>query len=764
MKKLNATALVLALAMPALTSLEVEAAWDLPPLDKVLNYQPRLPLQVYTADGMEIAQFGAERRRFVPIGKIPKLMQDAVIAVEDARFREHNGIDPKGVARALLSMITGGRTQGASTITQQMTRTVLLSQERTVQRKAKEIVLALKIEESLSKDRILEIYMNEIFLGQRAYGFAAAAQTYFGKTLDKLSIAETAMLAGLPQNPYYANPVANLDRAVARQHLVLERMQVTGVISAAQAAAARAEKLVIRPRLDTPIHAEHVAEMARRVVVERFGAEAYSNGLRVVTSLRAADQQAGWAAVRRAVLAYDRKGSWRGPEDQETLPRLDAEQEVRSAAQLLREHRDDETLRVAIVLAASPKELRVQLASGERVSLSGEGLRWAQPGLAPKAPAALALRRGAIVRVQSQGGAWAISQWPQVEAGLVALDPATGRVRALVGGFDFAHQPFNHVTQAWRQPGSSFKPFLYSSAFEHGVMPATVIDDAPFTSAEGWSPQNSDGRFDGPMTLREALARSKNLVSVRLAQQVGAGTARDWAGRFGLDPARQPDNLTLAMGAGSVTPMQLAGAYATLANGGWNQAPVVIERVTDAQGKVLFEAPPAPPLAEERRAVPARNVFLTDSLLNDVTRVGTAARAQRQLKRGDIYGKTGTTNDVVDAWFAGFQPSIAAVAWMGFDEPRSLGSHESGGALALPMWLDYMAVALRNVPIAPASPPPAGLVRQGDDWLYEEWAGGGWVGHIGADASVSRIAPPVPVELPDATGSQLRTREQGGSP
>jgi penicillin-binding protein 1A len=295
-------------------------------------------------------------------------------------------------------------------------------------------------------------------------------------------------------------------------------------------------------------------------------------------------------------------------------------------------------------------------------------------------------------------------------------------------------------------------------------MPSTVIEDAPFTSADGWSPQNSDGRFEGPMTLREALAKSRNLVSVRLAQQVGSGTAREWAGRFGLDPARQPDNLTLAMGAGSVTPMQLAAAYATLANGGWYQAPVVIERITDAQGKALFETAPALPLGEERRAVPARNVFLTDSLLNDVTRVGTAARAQRQLQRSDIYGKTGTTNDAVDAWFAGFQPSIAAVAWMGFDEPRSLGSHESGGGLALPMWLDYMAVALRGVPVAPTAPPPTGLVRDGDDWLYEEWASGGWIGQIGADASITRAAPLVPAAPADAASSASARGQAGTTP
>jgi penicillin-binding protein 1A len=414
----------------------------------------------------------------------------------------------------------------------------------------------------------------------------------------------------------------------------------------------------------------------------------------------------------------------------------------------LREHRDDETLRVAIVLSATPSQMRVQLATGEQITLAGEGLRWAQPGLGPKAPAALALRRGAVVRVLARGSGWAISQWPQVEAGLVALDPASGRVRALVGGFDFARQPFNHVTQAWRQPGSSFKPFLYSSAFEHGVSPATVVDDAPFQGADGWAPQNSDGRFEGPMTVRDALARSRNVVSIRLAQTVGTGAVREWASHFGLDPARQPDNLTLAIGAGAVTPLQLASGYATLANGGWCQAPVVIERITDALGKTLFEAAPPLPLTEERRAIPARNVFLTNSLLNDVTRVGTAARAQQQLKRGDIQGKTGTTNDAVDAWFAGYQTNVAAVAWMGFDEPRSLGTHESGAGLALPMWLDYMATALRAMPVVPPGPPPAGIVRDGADWLYDEWAAGGWISHIAADGGITRAEPRIAVSPP----------------
>jgi len=741
--------LAFALVALALVMAPARAAWEMPPLDRVLNYQPKQPLQVFTADGVEIAQFGAERRQFLPIAQMPKLLQAAVIAVEDQRFREHSGIDPQGMARAALAMLTGGRRQGASTITQQVARTFFLTRRFTAERKLQEIRIALEIEKQLSKDRILELYLNEIFLGQRAYGFASASQVYFGKPLAKLSIAETAMLAGLPQNPHYANPIANFERATQRQRLVLERMRVTGVISEAQHAAARAEPLTIQQPGRVPLHAEYVAEMARRVVVERFGTEAYSSGLRVMTSLRSGEQQAAYAALRRGVLAHDRKGAWRGPEGQEPLPAGDGAELERAAAQALKDHRDDEQLRVAIVLSATPRELRAQLASGERVTVRGDGLRWAQAALSPGARAPLAIKRGAILRLVQLGTAWSVSQWPEVQAAFVGLDPASGRVRALVGGFDFSRQPFNRVTQAWRQPGSAFKPLLYSAALEQGVMPATLIDDAPFTGANGWSPQNSDGRFDGPLTLREALAKSKNLVSVRLLQQIGTAPVRDWAARVGLDAVRQPDNLTLALGSGSVTPLQMAQAYAALANGGWRIEPVLVERITDARGVVLFDAAPPLALGAEARALPARNVFVTTSLLADVARVGTAARAQRGLRRDDVYGKTGTTDDAVDAWFAGFHPSRVAVAWVGFDEPRSLGERESGGALALPIWIDYMATALKGVPPAPLGPPPEGLLRVGDDWLYSEWAEGGWVQRINADGSVVRAAPPtapMPVE------------------
>ncbi|QHE87087.1 penicillin-binding protein 1A [Hydrogenophaga sp. BPS33] len=741
---LRRTALALAVTAAVVVALPVPAStFDMPSLERIVHYQPKLPLQVFTADGVEIAQFGTERREYMPISRIPKQMQQAVLAVEDARFREHSGVDPKGMARAVVAAITGGRRQGASTITQQLVRTMLLTHQFSAERKAKEIWLALKLEDEISKDRILEIYMNEIFLGQRAYGFAAASQIYFGKPLDKLSLAETAMLAGLPQNPYYANPVANFERATQRQRVVLDRMRATEAINDQQLATARAEKLVIRAPGSRSVHAAHVAEMARLAVVERFGTEAYSSGIRVTTSLRAADQRAAHNAVQKGVLALDRRGAWRGPEDLETLPSDNGAELERAAAEALKDHRDDEDLRVGIVLSASPKAVQVQLASGERVTVQGAGLQWVQRALDAKAKTPVKIVRGSIVRVVTTGktkdkksDVWAISQWPEIEAAMVSLDPQTGRVRALVGGFDFAKQPFNHVTQGWRQPGSALKPLLYSAALEARVMPATLVDDLPFTAANGWSPTNSNGQYEGPITLRHALMKSSNLASVRVLQHTGTRAARDWTARFGLDPARQPDDLSLALGTGSVTPLQMAQAYATVANGGWQVAPVVIEKITDAQGKVLFEAPPAAPLSEESRAIPARNAFVLGSLLNDVTRSGTAARAQALLKRPDIYGKTGTTNDAVDAWFAGYQPSLAAAVWVGYDKPRSLGGGESGGRIALPIWIDYMGAALKGVPVAQTPAPPDGLVREGDDWLYAEWRDGGWVSAISDSAGV----------------------------
>ncbi|MCX7276763.1 MAG: PBP1A family penicillin-binding protein [Burkholderiales bacterium] len=746
--------------------LAIAAVWyypGLPPLDKVTSYQPQQAMQVYTSDNVEIAQFGSERRDFLPIAQIPKLMQDALLAVEDARFREHSGIDPIGILRAVVSNLTGGRRQGASTITQQVARNFFLSNRKTAERKLKEAMLAIKIEHSLSKDEILELYMNQIYLGHRAYGFSAAAQVYFGKTLPELSVAEVAMLAGLPQNPAFANPISNMERATRRQQLVLGRMLSVGVIDQAQFDAATKQKLVIRSPLQVPVHAEYVAEMARQAVFERYGQQAYSQGIKVYTSLIAADQQAAYQALRKGVLAYDRKQAYRGPEENEDLPAApaDATEEDAAAAQALKDYSDDEDLRVAIVLQASPQEVVARLATGETLHILGDGLRWAQPALSAKAQAPLALRRGAIIRVQHQdgkgGGYWAVSQWPEVQSALVSLTPQTGRVRALVGGFDFSDQQFNHVTQGSRQPGSSFKPFIYSAGIDKGVMPSTLVNDAPLNTpaangAPAWNPQNDDGQFLGPVSLRQGLFQSRNLVSIRLLQFLGVQTARDWAARFGFDIDKQPDNLTLALGTGSTTPLQLASAYSVFANGGHLLPPVVIERITDAQGKLLFEAPPAPALTDENRVLPERNVFITNSLLQSVTSVGTAAKAQATLKRPDLYGKTGTTNDAIDTWFAGFQPTLATVVWMGYDTPRSLGSTAFGATLSLPIWIDYMGHALKGVPVAPFEAPSSVMRDALNDWTYTEPPENGELIRIGFDepAPDANAAPAVPAMQPVA--------------
>ena len=747
--------LVLAVALVAALGLGLAVArlWpDLPPLDKVTHYEPQQPLIVYTADGVQIGQFGAERRQFVPIGAIPAMLQGAVLAIEDTRFEQHFGIDPIGIARALLANVGGGMRQGASTITQQVARNFFLSPSKTLERKLKEVLLALQIERRLSKAQILELYMNQIYLGQRAYGFAAAAQVYFGKPLSALSIAESAMLAGLPQNPSYANPVTNFARARARQALVLARMEKIGLITPDERTAALAETLAIQLPTHTEVHAEYLAEMVRQAVVARFGETANTQGYKVYTTVRAAEQQTAYAALRATVLDHERHQPWRGPAAHETLPFLRGVELERAAAQALRDHQDDTDLRLAIVTESTQRVVTAQLATGETIQLTGAGIARVRAALLPDAPEERAIRRGAVVRLERRDFGWAIAQWPQVQAAFVALEPASGRLQALVGGFDFTRSPFNRATQAWRQAGSSIKPFLYSAALEQGVMPDTLVNDAPLlptgtgdteTAVTGWQPRNADGQFDGPITVRQGLVRSKNLVSLRLLQQIGLGSARDWIHRFGFDPARLPNDLTLALGSGSTTPLQLAQAYALLANGGRETTPVFIDRITNAQGVVVFQPPPLPPHEADSLAIPARNAFLVNSMLLDVTRAGgTAALAQRTLQRGDLHGKTGTTNDAVDAWFAGFHPSVAAVAWVGFDEPRSLGEQASGSALALPIWIGFMDKALAGVPEAtPVA--PDGLVRVGDDWRYAEWAQGGQVARIGIDAVPAAASAPL---------------------
>lgn len=715
---------------------------QLPDTSSLANYQPKQPLRVYTADGVEIGGFGQEKREYLRIEQFPKMMRDSLLAVEDSRFYEHPGIDVIGVLRAIVANATGGRTQGASTITQQVARTFFLTRERTLSRKLKEALLSLRIEQQLSKDQILELYMNQIYLGARTYGFAEAARTYFGKPISQLSVAECAMLAGLPQNPAYANPIKSPKRAKDRQLVVLSRMRAEGVIDDIVYTAAKAEKLDVRNPGEMDVHGEYVAEMARAQVYAQYGESAYTSGMKVVTTLRAADQQAAWKAVRKTLIDRELRLAWRGPEAQEDLP-ADLDDQDPALAQLLADYNDDETLRVALVTQASSKQVTVVLASGDVLQISGKGLRQAQAGLSAKARATLRLERGSVVRVMQQGQDWVITQWPQAEGALVAMDPHDGQIRALVGGFDFQRNQFNHVTQGWRQPGSTYKPFLYSAALENGVMPETLINDAPLTNVGDWSPSNADGSADGPIPLHTALAKSKNLVSIRLVQLMGPEAARQWTGHFGFDVDKQPANLTLALGSGSTTAMQMASAYAVFANGGLSVNPVLIQKIQDGQGKVVFEAKPK--VADEsQRVIPARNAFLTATLLNEVARSGTAAKAQAQLRRPDLYGKTGTTNDVVDAWFAGFQPNLVAVVWFGYDTPRSLGTHASGGSLALPAWIQFMSTALRNEPVRTLSA-PEGVVSLPTGWRYTEWAEGGFLTELGVDETpIDRSLIPTP--------------------
>ena len=738
---------------------------NVPEIDAVTDYRPKIPLRIYTADKVLIGQFGVEHRDFVPIAKIPPLMKQALLAIEDTRFYEHGGIDWIRAAGAAKSNLGGGFRQGASTITMQVARNFFLTREKVISRKLTEIALAYKIEDALTKDQILELYMNQIYLGQRAYGFSSAARSYFGKTLDQLSLAEIAMLAGLPQNPARHNPVANPKRAEQRQHAVLKRLLELGQITDAQYRQALAEPLRIKrdagQRYDT--HADYVAELARQVVYEQFKEEAYTRGITVTTTILAAEQEAAYESVRRNVIAYDQRHGYRGPEARIELP-ADAEEREDAIVEALQKRPSSDGLIPAVVLAASPKEVRVETLEGEEIVIRDAGLKFAARGLSDKAPPAHRITPGAIIRInkpkpddKGKGGDWAITQVPLVAAAFVAIDADTGAYHALVGGFDYNLQKFNHVTQAWRQPGSAIKPFVYSAALEKGYSPATRILDEPLELPSGvegevWTPQNDDGVFDGIVTMRSSLAQSKNVPTVRLLRALGIDYTHDWLGHFGFDPARHPRNLTLALGTGAVTPLQMAGAYAVFANGGYRVKPYLISRIQDGDGAILLDVKPPKGKQEEDRVITARNAFVSDSMLRDVTRYGTGAAATQRLGRSDIAGKTGTTSDAFDGWFAGYGGKVVAVAWMGYDEPRSLGGKEFGATLALPIWIDYMKVALAKRP-QEERVAPEDLMREGDDWIYPEFFDAPEVRGIDLDqaAPVEPAAEPTEDGMPDET-------------
>ena len=739
----------LVLLAAALVAIALAVAYpNLPSITSLTDYHPREPLRVYSADGVLLGEFGEERRSFVLIAQIPKVLKDAVLAIEDTRFYDHGGIDYIGMLRAGLAQVGEARSQGASTITMQVARNFYLSREKTFTRKIYEVLLTWKIESQLSKDQILEAYMNQIYLGLRAYGFAAASEVYFGKPLKDLSVAEASMLAGIPKAPSAYNPIVNPKRATVRQRHIIDRMQSNGFITAEQAGAARAEKLRYRSQSEVATHAEFVAETARQLVFAQYGDETYTRGLNATLTIDAAEQALAYHALRRGLMDYELRQVYRGPEAYVDLPVDPAEVDAR-VAEALADHPDNDDLRAAVVLEASPRKVVAVLQDGEEFSVTGEGLRAVASGLGGKAAAKRQIRRGAVVRaVRNAKDQWSLTQVPEVEGGFVSLDPATGSIRALVGGFDYRKSKFNHVTQAWRQPGSSFKPFIYSGALEKGFTAATVINDAPLffdadaTGSQPWEPRNYDGTFEGPMPLKTALAKSKNMVSIRILQAISPAYARDWVTRFGFEAERHPAYLTMALGAGSVTPLQMASAYGVFANGGFLVAPRLIERLTDSKGRLLQQAERAV-LNESMRTLDARNAFVMTSLLQEVTRSGTAARAQASLKRQDIYGKTGTTNDSMDAWFAGWHSSLVAVVWIGYDNPKKLGDRETGGGLALPVWIEYMTQALKAAPVTEAEP-PEGVVNIRGDWIYDEYAHGEGVSSLGLDEKTP--APPTEEE------------------
>ncbi len=733
---------------------------SLPELTAITDYQPKVPLRVYSADGDLIGEFGVERRTVVQLQQVPALMRQAILAAEDERFYEHPGVDYIGVLRAVYSNLFREVKPGASTITMQVAREFFLTRERTITRKLREVLLAYKIEKNLSKDEILEIYINQINLGQRAYGFAAAAQTYFGKPLDNLALPEVAMLAGLPKAPSRFNPVVNPERAKIRQLYVLRRMRELDFIDdEAWKAAQEAPLAVQQESHETWSHAEYVAEMVRQVLFDAYGEDAYAMGLQVYTTIQRSHQETAYAALRKGILDYDHRHGYRGPEGFVKLPDGKVTGEALETA--FQDLSENDNLVPAIVLEATANLVRALRSNGDTVVLTGDALRFVSRALAGDAPSAVRIRRGSVIRlVGDENGKWQVVQLPQIEAAFVSLRAQDGAILALVGGFDFYSNKFNHVTQAMRQPGSSFKPFVYSAALEKGFTPATIVNDAPLyfeagrVGPEEWEPKNYDASFDGPLRLRTALAKSKNLVSIRIAESIGLPYAQDYITRFGFDPKQHPPYLTMALGAGQATPLQMASAYAVFANGGYRVTPFLIDRIIDGKGQVLSRAQPVVAGGGAERAIDARNAFVMTSLLQEVVRSGTAARAMR-LGRKDLAGKTGTTNDHIDAWFCGFNPELVGVAWIGFDQPKPLGNKETGSLAALPIWIDYMGRALRGLPERPLAVPegvvsvainPDTGLREADgqagikEYFYEEYVPRFGAESIGGAAGVKRSA------------------------
>lgn len=732
--------LVSGIAVAALTALAITLIYPtLPSLETITHYRPKQPLRVYSADQYLIGEFGEERRAFIKIDKVPKQMKEAVLAIEDRRFYQHGGIDLKGVLRAVKNNVTGKSHEGASTITMQVAKNFFTgpNKKRNMVTKIKEALLSIKIEKTLSKDQILELYLNQIYLGQRSYGFSAASQVYYGKSLAELSLAESALLAGLPKAPSGYNPFYRPKKAIRRQHEVLRDMRRYGFIDKKQFDTAMEQELVFKSAKKTRrLTADYVAELVRQLLYKRYGSDIYNSGLKVYTTITKAKQEAAKDAVVSGILAYQKRQGYKKAEkwiDLSTFNSNDLEKEMQTALDGIAEYNG---LVPAIITKTSAKSLSLFTKAGETVTIAGKGLAALKRNLALKDAKKHKVKNGSVVRIVKMKDKWHIIQLPQIESALVAINPKNGAINALVGGFDFNKNKFNHVTQAYRQPGSSFKPFVYSASLEKGFTPASIIEDEPIsmTAAEvggkdAWNPKNYSNDYDGPIRMRTALKKSKNVVSIRLLDSIGPRYAQDYATKFGFSPKRNPAYLTMALGAGSVTPIELANGYAVFANGGYRIEPHIISKITNSNGKTIEEK--SYPIAGKTapRVIDGRNAFLMYSMLRDVVQSGTATRA-RVLGRKDIAGKTGTTNDALDAWFAGYSPHEVAITWVGYDQPRSLGRRETGGRAALPIWIKYMATALKGKPdVLPKVPagimtlrvdPTTGTLADESEVFYDE--------------------------------------------
>lgn len=725
---------------------------SLPDVEVLAGTQLKVPMRVYAADGELMAEFGEEKRIPVKIEEVPETLIQAILAAEDRAFFQHHGIDFAGILRAAWHNLRRGEAaQGGSTITMQVARNYFLSPEKTFTRKLKEILLAFKIERELDKKQILELYINKIFLGHRAYGFAAAAQVYYGKRLDELTLPEMAMLAGLPKAPSRDNPISNPDNALARRNYVLRNMHELGFIDEPTYQAARAAPLTAaRHPVRYELEAGYVAEMARAHMFASYDEKTYASGFHVHTTIDSRLQRAANRALRKALLAYERRHGWRGPAGHVPLA---PDADLGQLDDVLKDYRVVGGLVPAVVLATAERSATVYTQDGQTVNLDWEALAWARPyvdentlGPAPKKAADI-LKRGDIVYLErlapapapaAEGepaaGHYALAQLPRVAGALVALRPSDGAILALAGGFDFFESSFNRITQAQRQPGSSLKPFIYAAALEKGFTPASLVSGAPIVIEDvaledEWRPENYSRQFTGPTRLREALAKSLNLVSIRLLRAIGPDYAVEYLTRFGFRPEQLPRNLSLALGTASATPLEMARAFAVFANGGFLVTPYFISRIEDAEGQLLEQARPAvacpscpaigdpnpmltpeaagPPVAP--RVLSPELAFLMTDMLQEVIRSGTGQSA-KELARADLAGKTGTTNDYRDAWFSGFNQTLVATAWVGFDQPASLGRGETGARAALPMWVDFMRTALEAVPVQTLTPPP-GVIR-----------------------------------------------------